>query len=1220
MRTMTTPTRVSVVVSTYNRAAGLRATLEGLRHQTYDDFEVVVVNGPSTDDTAAVVAEYADRVRAGECPEPSLTRSRNVGIAIASGDVIAFIDDDAIPEPTWVADILSGYDEGSTGGVGGIVYDHTGLRLQYKYSVCSRIGEPRWDVEPPLDAYVVPGSDPFLYLQGTNQSYLRRHLVEVGGFNENLAHYFDDCEIAMQVIDAGHRLRALPIAGVHHKYMASSVRDHQRVLIDPYRVIRDRFCFALTGCVDSARATTTDALVEWADTMLEVGRSQRDAGQLTAEQFDYYGRRVDEAVATALAWPGRPERPRREIAEPDATAFRPYPTVRTAGRRLTICLLSKEYPPDDFGGVGRLTADFASEFAARGHEVHVVTESRDIGRVDFERGVWVHRLELGEPLVAELADVPIGANLGLVRAMYGEVSRIHERGTVDLVVGALWLAQGLMCSLDPRFATVLLLESGTRTITDFHPSWEAAPHIRELIALEGALFRNARHLHAISRDILSTVQAQYGSTDAEAFVIPLGRHDDRARFRRQRAASAPLRVLFVSRLERRKGVDVLLPVAARLVRAYPHVEFVLAGKDTENTELGETYTAAFRREFGNDREVMSRVKFSGWLSEDELGQAYADADVFCLPARYESLGLVVIEAMSFGLPIVTSDVGGLAEIVEPEESGLLVPVEDASALEAALRRLIDDEALRRRLGERARRVFEERFALARTIPRTLEALERVAVRRSDGGRPSPIDREEARREVGRRLRGIVAEVTGATPERAEAISAALLDESWHARRVVQALEFLWPRDDQEFVTGLYPLLLGRTADPTGVRHWTALVRGGYPRLDVVQALATCEEAVARKLDVAWLATLPDALGLGETAAVSRPARRASARTRAFVTKLPSYLASAAYLPTNVRDLRTEAAGARAAQDRLERALRDHTARQVRVEQKQTRLEERQAGLEEVVSHRVLPGIDEALVRSAALLERTDAAARAQEAQAVALGQQMEAQAHGVQQVAGSLSMLSDWVSLLQKKMEMLALDLREQVSTRREPEEWPEPRVVDADRLRHKVAAMGGRLRLNLGCGEKALEHYVNVDFRGAPHVDIVADVRRLPFEDASVYEIASSHLVEHFRRHHFATVVLPYWSRLLQPGGLLRTTCPNWKTMLERLQRGEMTLADFTTVTFGAQDYCGDDHFSMYTPETLIELLERHGFGGIEVVAEARQNGLCPEMEIVARRDDRKP
>jgi glycosyltransferase involved in cell wall biosynthesis/GT2 family glycosyltransferase/predicted SAM-dependent methyltransferase len=1215
---MTTPTRVSVVVSTYNRATGLRAVLEGLRHQTHDDFEVVVVNGPSTDDTARVLDEYADRIRIGDCPEQSLTVSRNVGIALASGDVVAFIDDDAIPEPAWLADLLAGYGD-DVGGAGGIVWDHTGLRLQYRYSVCSRIGEPRWDVEPPLDAYLAPDSDPFLYLQGTNQSYLRRHLVEVGGFNEGLVHYFDDSEISMQLIDAGHRLRALPGAGVHHKYMASSVRNHHRVLVDPYRIIKDRFAFALLATATRPQAGVTDALLAWAETMRDGGRNQRDAGQLTDEQFEYYDRRVDEAVAASLDGARTPERPRRALPDANPDAFQRYPTLRTQGRRLTVCLLSKEYPPDDFGGVGRLAADFATEFAARGHEVHVVTETRDVARVDFEHGVWLHRLELGGPLVDDLADLPIGGNLALVRAMYGEVCRIHDRGPIDLVVGALWLAQGLICSLDPRFATVLLLESGTRTITDFHPSWEDSPQNRQLIALEGALFRHARHLHAISRDILRTVQAQYGRTDAPAFVLPLGRRDDHGAFRRARPADAPLRVLFVSRLERRKGVDVLLPVAARLVRRHPHVEVVLAGKDTEHTEIGETYTAAFRREHGGDREVTARVRFTGWLSEDELGQAYADADVFCLPARYESLGLVVIEAMAFGLPIVTSGVGGLVEIVEDGANGILVPVEDEAALEAALERLIADASLRRRFGERSRQLFEERFDLARTIPRTIEALEDVVASHAASAPTQALDRAEAHREVARRLPAIIADVTGLGPARAAAVTTALLDESWHARHVVQAIKKAWPLADDAFVRAVYPIILGRAADTAGVRHWTRLLGSGYPRLDVVEALATGEEATARKVDTSWLPVVRDALGASPAGGPTLPVRRASARTRAFATKLRSYVTSAAYLPTNVRELRAETSEVRGAEERLERALREHAARQVRLEEAHQRLEDAHERLEEAhaqthaaLTGQVLSRLDETLQHIAALVERTDGLARAQDERAGAARRDLDAY---VERVDGGLRMLSDWVSLLQRKTEMLALDLREQVSVSRVTEELPVPQVADPERVRRMVAAAGGRLRLNLGCGERPAEGYVNVDFRAAPHVDVVADARRLPFDDGSVHEIASSHLIEHFRRHHFERVVLPYWRRLLATGGVLRTTCPNWAEMLRRLQAGEMSLDDFTLVTFGAQDYCGDDHFAMYTPATLRDLLARNGFEGIDIVAEARQNGLCPEMEIVARK-----
>ena len=74
---------VSVVINTYNRAASLRTTLQSLRYQTYQPFEVVVVQGPCTDQTEAMLAEFAGAVRVGFCPEVNLSKSRNIGITLA---------------------------------------------------------------------------------------------------------------------------------------------------------------------------------------------------------------------------------------------------------------------------------------------------------------------------------------------------------------------------------------------------------------------------------------------------------------------------------------------------------------------------------------------------------------------------------------------------------------------------------------------------------------------------------------------------------------------------------------------------------------------------------------------------------------------------------------------------------------------------------------------------------------------------------------------------------------------------------------------------------------------------------------------------------------------------------------------------------------------------------------------------------------------------------
>jgi predicted SAM-dependent methyltransferase len=196
---------------------------------------------------------------------------------------------------------------------------------------------------------------------------------------------------------------------------------------------------------------------------------------------------------------------------------------------------------------------------------------------------------------------------------------------------------------------------------------------------------------------------------------------------------------------------------------------------------------------------------------------------------------------------------------------------------------------------------------------------------------------------------------------------------------------------------------------------------------------------------------------------------------------------------------------------------------------------------------------------------------------------------------------------------MQALDLRERLSSPASAGEIPQARIVDPERYQQRLASMGELIRVNLGCGEKPLPDYINIDFRELPEVDIVGDIRALPFEPGTLSEIASAHLIEHFKEHHLRTTILPYWKSLLRPGGILRIICPNWGAMLERLNDGRLPLASFKLLTFGAQDYEGDDHFAMYTPETLSNVLRDSGFTSIEVLATDRMNDICPEMEIVA-------
>ena len=179
--------------------------------------------------------------------------------------------------------------------------------------------------------------------------------------------------------------------------------------------------------------------------------------------------------------------------------------------------------------------------------------------------------------------------------------------------------------------------------------------------------------------------------DTEAF------HPERASWamRHRLGGRSATVVLYVGRLSREKGLDVLAQAFRRAASAHPKLELVLIGDGPYRTELAETLRG-------------TRHRFLGPLTGSSLSAAYASADMFCLPSRTETFGQVVLEAAASGLPVIVTDQGGAHESVIDNETGLVVPADRPDALAHAIGALASDLVLRQRLGSRARAVANQR--------------------------------------------------------------------------------------------------------------------------------------------------------------------------------------------------------------------------------------------------------------------------------------------------------------------------------------------------------------------------------------------------------------------------------------------------------------------------------------------------------------------------------
>lgn len=191
-------------------------------------------------------------------------------------------------------------------------------------------------------------------------------------------------------------------------------------------------------------------------------------------------------------------------------------------------------------------------------------------------------------------------------------------------------------------------------------------------------------------------------------VCPLGVDPGRYATGRGAEPGQPFTILCVGRLTPAKGQRVLVDAARRLADAGRDFRLVIVGAGPDAADL-----EAAVRAYGLER----RVQFTGALNQDQVADWYARADAFALPSFAEGIPVVLMEAMASGVPCVTTRITGIPELIRDGRDGLLVTPSDSEELAEQLARLMDDPALRRRLGAGGRARVRSRFDLDRNVAR-----------------------------------------------------------------------------------------------------------------------------------------------------------------------------------------------------------------------------------------------------------------------------------------------------------------------------------------------------------------------------------------------------------------------------------------------------------------------------------------------------------------------
>ncbi|MGD6853365.1 MAG: glycosyltransferase family 4 protein [Candidatus Bathyarchaeia archaeon] len=225
--------------------------------------------------------------------------------------------------------------------------------------------------------------------------------------------------------------------------------------------------------------------------------------------------------------------------------------------------------------------------------------------------------------------------------------------------------------------------------------------------LERQMSKDATLIVTISNYSLQKMQKHYDVDTAKVRIVPNGvdtekfkPQNDVATAKRQFGLGDEPCVLFVGSLIPRKGLPFLVEAAKKIVKSHADAKFVLVGDGPLRVPLQNSLAEA---------KLSGNFMFLNQVGEDALPAVYNCADVFVLPSIQEGQGIVLLEAQASAKPVVAFDIGGVDEAVRSGETGLLVQRGDAGELAEALLKLLDDRALRVKMGSEGRRFIQEMF-------------------------------------------------------------------------------------------------------------------------------------------------------------------------------------------------------------------------------------------------------------------------------------------------------------------------------------------------------------------------------------------------------------------------------------------------------------------------------------------------------------------------------
>ncbi|MBU8879389.1 glycosyltransferase [Bacillus sp. FJAT-29790] len=383
-------------------------------------------------------------------------------------------------------------------------------------------------------------------------------------------------------------------------------------------------------------------------------------------------------------------------------------------RKGKILLLTWEYPPHIVGGLARHVHGLAGGLIKQGYEVHVITANpAQLLHEELVEGICIHRVK---PLMEKDHDFLnwiAGLNLAMEQKAR-ELARIHRFALVhahDWLVGA--CAISLQASLHvPMIATIHATEHGRNK--GIHTELQKFIHEKE-----SQLMNESNSIIVCSEYMKCELIQVFDVSEQKIWIIPNGVVGIESTFGEEILAALPVqqnkRIIFsIGRIVHEKGFDTLIDAALVLQDYYPDVYFIIAGKGPMLSEYRNRVL---------DRGLQDRVYFVGFVTDDQRNALFEKCSLAVFPSRYEPFGIVALEAMIMGKPVIVSNTGGLKGIVQHKQTGLLMTPGDVGSFLEQAAIILDHEEVGQQMGWNGKKEVERLFSWVRIAEDTKRVYE-----------------------------------------------------------------------------------------------------------------------------------------------------------------------------------------------------------------------------------------------------------------------------------------------------------------------------------------------------------------------------------------------------------------------------------------------------------------------------------------------------------------